>query len=317
VHLVIVLSAMCCTLFCDATHTHKCSEDDDSAECIQTQFLQTEFKQYPAKERGHSDGFDSPPGGDTEATLKIITEGLDNDVSACLNAVIPLLPLNNTVCESQCGDSFDMGRLGQTRTYMAMASSPNVENICETGFWNGRSAATWLCSNPTANVYSFDLYFPENNVKVLKSFFGGRFTHFEGDSMVTLSEFAEDPNSPFCDIMVADGGHYDPVPWTDINNFAKITAKQPNRNHTLFLDELMADYDNGCCMDVTKAYTKALRLDMLDTNIGFCEEYLPDDAVEGPAQRFPLVGESTMNLTSPIGGFCAMSFAPDYLKSLD
>merc|ERR1712232_1435608 len=116
---------------------------------------------------------------------------------------------------------------------------------------------------------------PQGNVKVIKEFFGGdRFTIFEGDSTITLPNFVANSSSPFCDLMSVDGGHFDDVPWQDLSNFAKHTAKEPNREHVVVYDDTYMYVEfTGCCPGKTYGYEKGVRLGMFDTDVSYCKAY--------------------------------------------
>lgn len=216
----------------------------------------------------------------------------------------------------------------QQNFYIMLASQPGVSTICETGFFNGVSSATWLCANPGAKVFNFDLEPPHKNVKIIKDFFGhDRFTMIEGDSTVTLAAFAANSSSPFCDIMVADGGHFDDVPFSDVSNFAKVAAKEPSRKHSLLVDEVYHHGEtNQCCDDVTTSFKKSMSLGMIDTGASsFCRPYECRSVVDkqcvqtghiNSVESLPLVGDKTLKSTYPLGGYCVLKFAADYLMAV-
>jgi len=254
---------------------------------------------------------------------------LTQDTIDCLDTILPQLTL------TLANDEFNDGRLlhkpldifqepYQMAAYEKLASDSTVETICETGFYIGRSAALYLCANPNAKVYSFDLAFPVPNVKALKSKFGeDRFTFFEGDSRDTLLEFAN--HFPFCDIMVQDGGRQDDVPWKDINNFARIASNQPHRKHTIILDEVyFYGVFVGGLVDENEVgmgewLEKSLLLGMVNTTTGFCEEYCDHGFAmcDTPVERFPLVGDKSFRAMYPKGGYCAFSLDAGFVNKLN
>merc|ERR1719161_3121993 len=156
----------------------------------------------------------------------------------CLSDIFPqlLAAEKNSKCkqlaheenENQCGSQVNLEKIyhsNQMQAYVQYARKTSTRTVCETGFYLGQSAALWLCLNRNATLYSFDLEFPSESLQVIKAAFGERFIPIEGDSQTTLAEFAAQPEAPSCDIMSMDGGHYDPVPRSDLMNFAAIAAR--------------------------------------------------------------------------------------------
>jgi len=306
--LLVVVMLIDVSAFCD---------NDGSAECSEMNFLQLGVV-HADKDTRKSDSRMHGP-------------AVFDNISACLSAVLPLLEKTNTGCfeahEGQVNECGDISRnQEQQNTYVRLASQPSVSTICETGFFNGVSSATWLCANPNAKVFNFDLEPPHENVKIIKDFFGhDRFTMTEGDSTVTLAAFAANSSSPFCDIMVADGGHFGDVPFSDTSNFAKIAAKAPSRKHVFLVDEVYFDNPgNQCCMDVTASFEKGMSLNMFDIDASRCrpfecEMFLDPECIQtgdpNSVESLPLVGDKTLNSTYPLGGYCILKFDAEYLKS--
>lgn len=103
---------------------------------------------------------------------------------------------------------------------------PPRPKICQTGFNYGTSAAAFLCAEPTADLFSFDLgrhtYVQAAFEEVDKLFPGGRHTLILGDSQETLpTEVEKMQHSKWkkCDVVWVDGGHTFQVAFADLENF--------------------------------------------------------------------------------------------------
>jgi predicted O-methyltransferase YrrM len=115
---------------------------------------------------------------------------------------------------------------------------PHVKEIMEIGFNAGHSSETFLTSNPTANVTSFDIG-QVNAMKFGKDYidatFPGRHTLIVGDSRKTVTEFKRNnPNKRF-DLIFIDGGHTYDVAKLDIVHSSGLAHK----NTIVIVDDVM------------------------------------------------------------------------------
>jgi len=138
-----------------------------------------------------------------------------------------------------------------------MSRGPNVQTVCETGFYLGMSSFLWLSNPFVKKVYSFDLDVDSNSLKVsalnlLKQRFGDRIEAIAGDSYVTVPEFVQkNLGKVKCDIVLVDGGHDALRSYTDLVYFKKIS----HANTHVMVD----DYgDCGYCMEVKAGYDRAI-----------------------------------------------------------
>ena len=266
---------------------------------------------------------DSTPKRSVSSDLHRFHSRIPAEVKSCVETwVTRLIEIDsaNTACNKECGSIFRKEDhftywSAQITGYVEQAIQPSVKTVCETGFYLGESAALWLCANPDVHVYTYDLMFPAENLKLLQDAFPGRITAIEGDSVVNLKTYAEDASNPFCDIMVVDGGHMEHVPWEDLHNFAKIVAREPDRKHVLMMDELfsstngdpfVATDDPTCCM--TGTYEIALQHQEFDSSKSRCVSF------EG--EEFSITGNTTLKSTYPLGGWCELRFDAQYLSGI-
>ena len=100
----------------------------------------------------------------------------------------------------------------QVDFYHRLAASPAIRTICEVGFNAGHSTAVWLAANPTAHVYSFDL-FGDRFSKPCFTFLRDRFRGADGVSRLFLragdsSQTVRATAIPAgCDLVHVDGRH--------------------------------------------------------------------------------------------------------------
>ena len=135
-----------------------------------------------------------------------------------------------------------------------------VSNICEIGYGAGHSTLLYLVMNPTANIYSFDL-FPENldgkvhtpgetmvfqqafqsvTLKYIESdlHLASRFKKIIGNSNSTVPKFATENSQFRCDFLSIDGSHNPPQPFFDIMH-----SKSIAHNETIvILDDMEANH---------------------------------------------------------------------------
>jgi hypothetical protein len=235
----------------------------------------------------------------------------DESIASCMNEIFNALDTEgsktNEACYGECGGADGLAHRLQLETYISLAKLPFVQTICETGFYTGKSAAMWLCSNPTATLYSFDLLFPRENLGVIQRKFGSRFRPIEGSSEDTLAHFARQENAPFCDLMIADGGHHDQVPMSDLTSFAYLAAREPSRDHVFIMDEIFSDYENNwsrpCCQDMTKAFQNAVSTAMINKETSHCKSYTGKTFSVDEEMHHP-------------GGWCEMKFSIEFLLRL-
>jgi len=201
----------------------------------------------------------------------------------------------------------------QMRSYVALANDSSVKAICETGFFTGESSALWLCTNPYATLYSFDIMFPPDSLLAIKSRFGERFVAFKGDTLQTLTEFAAQDQPPSCDLMIMDGGHYGPTPGSDLRNFAMIASKHLDRKHTLIVDEVFWEdkqiSDETGTQTVTLAVLDAWHAGMFFDDHSACYSYEPFST---NVFQLTAAGVREMNSTYPLGGWCELIFSRRY-----
>jgi hypothetical protein len=123
--------------------------------------------------------------------------------------------------------------------YAREASSESIKNICEIGFGPGMSIILHLIMNPHARVYVWDLYpdgaaFGSNvgqSQRAAMAYFdrypdiGARFVKLKGDSKTLVPEFAKQNPDFKCDLVIIDGDHTPPAPYTDIKNMQALSHK--------------------------------------------------------------------------------------------
>lgn len=247
-------------------------------------------------------------------------------VKSCITKAQKMLSSDNSKCWMDCGTQLSPAAINltackaggkngcpfQMESYIALARDPSVKTICETGFWLGHSSALWLCANPNATLYSFDLEFPNSSLSTIQARFGERFVHLKGDSMKTLTKFAQQTQPPECDLMIMDGGHFDPLPKSDLKNFATISRKSKQKRRTLVVDEIFFDWQRyvigsyeepSCCQDMTDNFLAAWHKNMFDNERSKCSSYDGQTVV-----NLTPAGMHMFNLTFPYGGWCELVF---------
>ena len=133
------------------------------------------------------------------------------------------------------------------------ASLPTVKTVCETGFNQGFSAITWLASNPSLHVYSFDIMRYSGSYAALEfvqNNFPGRLTLIRGDSKHSIANFASAHPEVTCDIIFVDALHTFDGALTDMTSFSQLAHAQT----VLFMDDLLSDKFHG----VEKAWLHAI-----------------------------------------------------------
>jgi hypothetical protein len=116
--------------------------------------------------------------------------------------------------------------------------------VCETGFNQGFSAITWLASNPSLHVYSFDIMRYSGSYAALEfvqNNFPGRLTLIRGDSKRSIAEFASTHRDVTCDIIFVDALHTFDGALTDMKSFSQLAHEQT----VLFMDDLLSDKFHG------------------------------------------------------------------------
>lgn len=253
-----------------------------------------------------------------------VAEALSDEEWSCFTEVYTKLSEENDECKGQCGSSV-MTSLNSTQIlrYIDHVRKPHVTSVCETGFDTGKSAALWLCVNLNLTLYSFDLEFPNKSLEAITTKFGERFVYYEGDSMETLKRFAAQPEPPSCDVMIMDGGHYDPVPESDLMNFAKIAAKAPEIKHKVLVDEVfyLNGPDDACCPDVTKLVQNMTDLGAFDSNSSRCFSRNTNEwgEIVSDSRAFEVTTEGLQEMKyveSLYGGFCELVFTKEFLASV-
>jgi len=209
-----------------------------------------------------SDFLQGNDAADTIERIKAVMAELENDpelpasYTSCLSEVLIQIHTVGDMKEGVNGERACQGAdqvcgsitddVEQLRFYMKRALQPEVSHVCETGFFRGESTAVWLCSKETTKVDSFDLEFSPAEYQILKDKFGDRLTKHEGDSSKTLPEFFATPDAACCDIGVADGGHEDDVPLTDLLSYVNASKRSQcaAKPTLLFVDEVMFRMSN-------------------------------------------------------------------------
>ncbi|MGA9871699.1 MAG: class I SAM-dependent methyltransferase [Rhodococcus sp. (in: high G+C Gram-positive bacteria)] len=109
------------------------------------------------------------------------------------------------------GEPFEYGADQAELDYLAsLAARPGTELVCEVGFNAGYSSWAFLSASPSTVVYSFDLagYAYSTAAKAhIDELFPARHHLIQGDSHVTIKEFAvSNPEMRF-DVIFVDGDH--------------------------------------------------------------------------------------------------------------
>ena len=100
-----------------------------------------------------------------------------------------------------------------------------IRNVCEIGFNAGHSATLFLNHKRNINnLQSFDLCnhkYSESCIKYIKLKYKSRFNIKCGDSKITIPKY----KGPKFDLVFIDGGHFDNMPYIDIQNTIKFLSK--------------------------------------------------------------------------------------------
>lgn len=109
------------------------------------------------------------------------------------------------------GEPFEYGADKAELDYLAsLAARPGVTSICEVGFNAGYSSWAFLTGSPSVEVYSFDLAgyaYSEGAKAHIDELFPGRHHLIQGDSHVTVTEFAQQHPETKFDVVFVDGDH--------------------------------------------------------------------------------------------------------------
>ena len=108
-----------------------------------------------------------------------------------------------------------------TEVLVKLVSNKEIKTVMEIGFNAGHSADTFLKSNESISLVSFDIA-THSYVDIGKTYidkkYPERHTLIKGDSRVTITEyFNKNPETKF-DLIFIDGGHSDNVPRSDLSN---------------------------------------------------------------------------------------------------
>lgn len=102
---------------------------------------------------------------------------------------------------------------------------PECKVIGEVGFNVGMSSAFMLAVREDTTVYSFDLFektYSLEQKRMIDSCFPGRHLLIAGDSTQSIPLLSKISPTPLFDFVFIDGGHEEPVPHLDIENFLKL-----------------------------------------------------------------------------------------------
>ena len=166
----------------------------------------------------------------------------------------PNLALLRLCCVVCCCAEGDISTRASHIEHLSQAASlPTVKTVCETGFNQGFSAITWLASNPSLHVYSFDIMRYSGSYAALEfvqNNFPGRLTLIRGDSKHSIANFASAHPEVTCDIIFVDALHTFDGALTDMTSFSQLAHAQT----VLFMDDLLSDKFHG----VEKAWLHAI-----------------------------------------------------------
>lgn len=111
----------------------------------------------------------------------------------------------------KAGEPFEYGADEAELNYLTeLAARPGTRLICEVGFNAGYSSWAFLSGSPSTIVYSFDLaaYAYSDAAKAhIDEHFPGRHHLIQGDSHVTIEQFARDHPDMKFDVIFVDGDH--------------------------------------------------------------------------------------------------------------
>jgi predicted O-methyltransferase YrrM len=134
------------------------------------------------------------------------------------------------------------------------ARQPAVKEIMEIGFNAGHSAETFLSSNPTAKLTSFDLgevNAMEYGKEYIDSTYPGRHTLIVGDSTVTVPQYKIDNPDKKFDLIFIDGGHDYGIAKSDFIHSSALAHSET----IVIVDDVV--YVPGWEVDYTMGPTKA------------------------------------------------------------
>lgn len=122
----------------------------------------------------------------------------------------------------------------QTEFFSAfLAENPSIRSIAEIGFNAGHSSEHFLCCHPEISVTSFDIMIHSYS-KVGKEYmdlkYPTRHTLIEGDSQITVLQFANDHPHVVFDLIFIDGNHALQPALHDIRNMKQLAGP-----HTLLI----------------------------------------------------------------------------------
>lgn len=110
--------------------------------------------------------------------------------------------------------------------FMQVVRAERAKKIAEVGFHLGYSALAFLAASTQTEVTSFDIgkRYVKTAKKLVDKLFPDRHTLIEGDSTLTIPEYAEaNPNAQF-DLIFVDGGHEPEQALTDLRNFSRLAT---------------------------------------------------------------------------------------------
>lgn len=111
----------------------------------------------------------------------------------------------------------------------SLVSSPSIKTIAEIGFNAGISSHTFLASNPSAIVYSFDLgeySYVQPAKQLIDNNYPDRHHLILGDSAKTVPEFYVSEDGITFDVIFIDGSHECDAVKTDILNMRSFATPE-------------------------------------------------------------------------------------------
>lgn len=110
----------------------------------------------------------------------------------------------------------------------------NIKCVAEIGFNAGHSTSLFLDNKNINKVISFDLCkhkYSKKCLQYIQKTFNNRFDIICGDSTITIPIYI---NKYVFDLIFIDGGHYDNIPFLDIQNTIRYLS---NKNTLLLIDD--------------------------------------------------------------------------------
>lgn len=163
---------------------------------------------------------------------------------------------------------------GEVKLLEDLANNKDITSIMEIGFHAGHSSETFLKTNMTAHVTSFDIG-SYSYVKLGKQYIDNTFpTRHElllGNSLTTVPEYtASHPDKKF-DLIFIDGGHTYDVAKTDIMNCKKLAHKDT----IVIMDDTITDPTFVCHWNKgpSQSWTEAVNWGMIreEGHFDFCK----------------------------------------------